>query len=177
MVNLLGRFFLTLLLLVSLAACSASHNELLPIPADLKGANRLGSVELVVRPAASASIAAFGDQPGVQSAGGVAALVTRELARSFASAGLVSGRAVDVTVDIDEFEVARPGAALVGRDDRLSALVLLRGAGDGAPLGQLRVRVDRANGGLVSVAARIGGGTGEALVRQMADEVAEALAR
>jgi hypothetical protein len=178
-IDLLRRFLLPFFLFVSLAGCSASHNELLPIPAERKGASRLGAVTFVVRPTASAAAAAYDAEAGagIDRAAGLAPLVEQELARAFAAAGLVTGRPVDVRVELDEFQVAAPGAALLGRDDRLSALILLSDAGDGTRLGPLRVRVDRANGGLASVAAKAAGGTGEMLVRQMAGEIASALSR
>ena len=168
------RFPLIPALLLFLASgCATKAEELLPIPAAIKGASRVSEVEVSVRREAAAAVAAFDQNVG---AGGepFAKLIEKAVREAAAQAGLNSGRALKLIVEVDALQMASAGSALLGRDDRLEGSVFLRDAATGESLGQLYIDIDRNNGGLISALSRIGN-VRESLARQFGAEVAAAL--
>jgi hypothetical protein len=129
------------------------------------------AVEVAIAPAASRSVAA-----GDAAAGGasLSELLELSILEATRKAGLTSGRALNLRVEIDAVQAADAASAFMGKDDRLEGSVYVRDAASGANLGQLYIDIDRTNGGLVSTLAR-GGNVRESLARQFADEVAKAL--
>ncbi len=159
------RFPLLALLILFLAsACTGQAEELLPIPASIKGASHVGAVEVTYRdravPAAERPV--------------FAELLERSIREAAQQAGLGSGRALKLSVEVDAFQVANPGSALIGRDDRLEGSVFLRDAQSGESLGHLYLDINRNNGGLIGMLSRIGD-VRESLARQFGAEVAAAL--
>lgn len=166
-------------LLLALAGCTRSAEELLPIPAAVRGASHVSTVELIVRPSAGAAVAALDERAAARGGAGLAALpfevmMDRMMREVAAEWRLVSGRAVKLVVEVDELAVAGTAGAFVGQRDRLAGSVFVRDAENGAALGQLYVDVDNANAGLIGVAAR-GGGVREKLAEEFATRVARQL--
>jgi hypothetical protein len=168
------RFLLFPALILFLASgCATKAEELLPIPAAIKGASRVSEIDVSVRRDAAAAVAAS-DQ-GIGEAGEpFAKLLERSIREAAAQAGLTSGRALKLIVEVDALQMAGAGSALLGRNDRLEGSVFLRDAATGESLGQLYVDIDRNNGGLISALSRIGS-VRESLARQFGAEVAAAL--
>ena len=161
------------LLLLLTSACAQQAEELLPIPASVKGASRIAEVEVTVRREVRAAAAASDQRLG-PNALPLAKLLQRSVLEAAERAGLTSGRALKLSVEVDALQVANPGSALLGRDDRLEGSVFVRDASTGENLGQLYVDIDRNNGGLISALSRIGN-VRESLARQFGAEVAAAL--
>lgn len=173
---------LPLLLLATLAGCAAQSEELLPIPASVRGASRVDAVEVKIRATAAAAVAAL-DQKAATSGASTDApaagqpfrqLLADSVDKAARDRGLRSGRALKLIVEVDEIEVAETAAALFGRSDRLAGSVFVADAATGEPLGQLYVDVVNTNAGLSGLALR-GGGVREALAREFAAHVARAL--
>ena len=168
------RIFPAAMLLLLLASgCTRQAEELLPILASVKGSSRISDVEVTIGRRAAASVAAMDAKQGP---GGVtlAQLLDRSLREAAATAGLTSGRALKLVVEVDAIQTADAAAAFLGRDDRLEGSVFVRDAATGESLGQLYVDIDRTNGGLMKALARIGS-VRESLARQFGAEVAAAL--
>ncbi len=168
------RFLLLALLLLFLtSACATAAEELLPIDPSIKGASRIGEIEVTVRRDAAAAVAASDERLG-PTGEPFAKLLERSIREAAEQAGLTSGRALKLVVEVDALQLAGAGSALLGRDDRLEGSVFLRDAATGAGLGQLYVEIDRTNGGLISALSRIGN-VRESLTRQFAADVTAAL--
>ena len=168
------RFTLIPALLLLLASgCATKAEELLPIPASIKGASRVSEIEVTVRRDAAAAVAASDRNVGAAGEP-LAKLLERSIREATEQAGLTSGRALKLTVEVDALQMAGAGSALLGRDDRLEGSVFVRDAATGQSLGQLYVDIDRNNGGLISALSRIGS-VRESLARQFGAEVAAAL--
>jgi hypothetical protein len=176
------RFLLPALLLLFLASgCAGQAEELLPIPASIKGASKVSDVEVIFRNQAAPAVAAM-DGRLRQRPGGAAnaaplsfaELLERSIREAAQEAGLTSGRALKLVVEVDALQTADAASALIGRDDRLEGSVFMRDAATGEELGQLYIEIDRNNGGLISALSRIGN-VRESLARQFGAEVAAAL--
>ena len=166
-------FPLPALLLFLASGCARQAEELLPIPASVKGASRVAEVEVRIGRSAAAAVAAS-DQKVSGVVETFAQLLERSVREAAAQAGLSSGRALKLILEVDRLQVANPGSALIGRDDRLEGSVFVRDAATGESLGQLYIDIDRNNGGLISALSRIGN-VRESLARQFAAETAAAL--
>ncbi len=166
------------LLLLLTSACVNPTDELLPIPASVKGASRVADVEISFRRQAAPAVAAMDRKlearPGASAGEGFRALLERSIREAAAEAGLTSGRALKLLVEIDTVQTADAASALIGRDDRLEGSVYIRDAATGEGLGQLYIDIDRTNGGLISALSRIGN-VRESLARQFGSEIARAL--
>jgi hypothetical protein len=103
-----------------------------------------------------------------------AQLLERNVREAAVAAGLTSGRALRLVVEVDRVQTANAASAFLGRDDRLEGSVFVRDAASGESLGQLYVDIDRTNGGLMKALARIGS-VRESLAKQFGAEVAAAL--
>jgi hypothetical protein len=177
----LRRFPAALLLIALLAGCAGRTDEVLPIAPSLKGASHVRGVEVIVRQTAPASAGALDARIEARppAAGGDAALpfeqlLTRMIQEVTREAGLTAGRALRLVVEVDSLKVANAGTAFFGADDELAGSVFIRDAETAEELGQLYVRVGRANGGAISVLAR-GGGVRERLAEAFAHRIAGAL--
>jgi hypothetical protein len=175
------RFLLPALLLLFLASgCGGHAEELLPIPASIKGASKVSDVEVIFRHQAAPAVAAMDERLRRRPSGAANAplpfgeLLERSIREAAQEAGLVSGRALKLVVEIDALQTADAASALIGRDDRLDGSVFVRDAATGEGLGQLYIEIDRNNGGLISALSRIGN-VRESLARQFGAEVAAAL--
>lgn len=167
------RFLLPILLLLLTGGCATAAEELLPIDPSIKGSSRLAEIEVSVRRGAAEAVAASDDRLG-PTGEPFAKLLERSVREAAVEAGLTSGRALKLIVEVDALQMAGAGSALLGRNDRLEGSVFLRDAATGAGLGQLYVDIDRNNGGLMSALARIGD-VRESLARQFGADVAAAL--
>ena len=170
-------FFSPALLLLLTAACAATSDELLPIPASIKGASMIARVEVFIQPDARRSVAALDGKtaaPGAPPQLPFAKLLERSILDAAREAGLGSGRALALRVEVDAVQAAGAAQAVLGRNDRLQGAVFVRDAGTGEELGQLYIDIDRSNGGLMSAVTRFGG-VPESLARQFGRKVAEAL--
>ena len=166
-----------LLLLLLTGACTATSQELLPIPASIKGASMIASVEVVIQPAARRSVAAIDGTTAAPAAPPqvpFTKLLERSILDAAREAGLGSGRALALRIEVDAVQTAAAAQALLGRNDRLQGLVFVRDAQNGEELGQLYIDIDRSNGGLMSAVTRLGS-VRESLARQFGREVAKAL--
>jgi len=166
----------TLLLPLLTGACTAPTQELLPIPAAIKGASMVASVEVAVQPDARRSVAAIdgATTPGTPPELPFAKLLEQSILDAARDAGLASGRALALRVEVDAVQTAGAAQAVLGRNDRLQGAVFVRDAATGEELGQFYVDIDRSNGGLMSAVTRFGG-VRESLARQFGREVAKAL--
>lgn len=164
---------LAVLLLFLAGACTGKAEELLPIPASVKGASRVSEVEVTIGRRAAASVAAMDAKQGPGNLT-FAQLLERSLREAAEAAGLRSGRALKLVVEVDTIQTADAASAFLGRDDRLEGSVFVRDAATGESLGQLYVDIDRTNGGLMKALSRIGS-VRESLARQFGAEVAAAL--
>jgi hypothetical protein len=164
---------IALLLLLLASGCARQAEELLPIPASIKGASRIADVEVTIGRGAAAAVAAMDAKQG---ANGVsfAKLLDQSVREAAEAAGLTSGRALKLVLEVDRVQTASAAGALVGRDDRLEGSAYVRDAATGDSLGQLYVSIDRNNGGFISALSRIGS-VRESLARQFGAEVAAAL--
>lgn len=161
---------LPLLFIVLLAGCLSRANELLPIPADVRGASVVAAVEVRIAETARASVAALDTQRPEP----FAALLQRELTDVSRAYSLTSGRALKLIVEIDEIRTANALGAAFGRSDRLLGSVFIRDAETGARLGQLYIEVDEANAGLLGLVTR-GGSVEEKLAQAFAVRTARAI--
>ena len=176
------RFLLPALLLLFLASgCAGQSEELLPIPASIKGASKVSDVDVIFRQQAAPAVAAMDArlrQRPANAAGTAplpfSELLERSIRQAAGEAGLTSGRALKLVVEVDAIQTADAASALIGRDDRLAGSVLVRDAATGEELGQLYIEIDRHNGGLISALSRIGN-VRESLARQFGAEVAAGL--
>ncbi len=176
------RFLLPALLLLFLASgCTQQAEELLPIPASIKGASKVSHVEVIFRHKAAPAVAAMDERLRPRPAGAASAgplpfgeLLERSIREAAQEAGLTSGRALKLVVEVDALQTADAASALIGRDDRLEGSVFVKDAASGESLGQLYIEIDRTNGGLISALSRIGN-VRESLARQFGAEVAAAL--
>ena len=159
-----------------LGACATGAEELLPIPASIRGASRVDAVEVTVRGAAVAAVAATDERtkPDAPSVTPFRQMLARTVETAAHDAGLTAGRPLKLLVEIDELAIPGAGGALLGRRDRLAGSVFVTDAASGEPLGHLYVDVVNANGGLVRLALR-GGNVREALAEEFARRVADAL--
>jgi hypothetical protein len=165
--------FLPALLLLIAIGCAPHAEELLPIPASVKGANLVSDVEITFRRQAPRAVAAIDAKAGA-AAEPFAELLERSIREATREAGLTSGRALKLLVEVDALQTADAASAFVGRDDRLEGSVYVRDAATGESLGQLYIDIDRNNGGLIGAVSRIGN-VRESLARQFGSEVARAL--
>lgn len=167
----LRHLLLPAFLLCLASACASSSEELLPIPHSIKGASLVQAVEVAAAPAAARSVAGSDAKAGGAT---LSQLLERSIIEETRAAGLISGRALRLKVEIDAIQTADAASAFVGKDDRLEGSVYVRDAATGESLGHLYIDIGRANGGLLNALAR-GGNIRESLVRQFASEVAAAL--
>ena len=164
---------IVIVLLLLASGCVRPAEELLPIPASIKGASRVAEVEVKVGRGAAAAVAAI-DAKNSPTDATFAQLLERNVREATEAAGLTSGRALKLVVEVDRVQTANAAAAFLGRDDRLEGSVFVRDAATGESLGQLYVDIDRTNGGLMKALARIGS-VRESLAKQFGAEVAAAL--
>ena len=178
-------FFLSALLALGLAGCAPTTDELLPIPASIKGASIVAEVEVVVMKPAQAAIARLNGsappEPGQIAPARPAALpvpleqmLADAIKQATRSRGLTSGRSLKLRVEIERVQTANAASAVVGRDDRLEGSVFVRDAATAEDLGQLYITIVNTNGGLMSALMRVGG-IREQLTSAFADDVADAL--
>ena len=173
----LSRIF-AFFLALALCACTSRTDEVLPLSRSIVGASQVKAIELVVQPAARASVAALDERASRAGESGYAAApvaellpdMIREATRRF---GLTSGRELKLLLEIDEFQTASAGAAMFGREDRLAGTVFVRDAATDEPLGQLYVDVNARSSGLIGLATR--GGVRERVAEAFATRVAKAL--
>lgn len=167
-----------LLLALLLAACTSRTQEVLPLSRSIIGASQVKTIELVIQPSARASIAAM-DERATRSkdvgyeAAPVAQLLPDMIREATRKLGLTSGRELKLILEIDEFDTAGTGSALVGGKDRLAGTVFVRDAAKDEPLGQLYVDVSSRNSGLMGLATR--GGVRERTAEAFAMRIAKAL--
>jgi hypothetical protein len=171
---------LLLILLLPLIGCMKQSEELLPVAASIKRASIVRTVELVVRPAAAAQIAALDQKAAARAEGGAAHLpfaemmpaMVRDVTRAW---GLSAGRELALKIEIDAIELAGTAATLLGGSrDRLAGSVFIRDAATDEPLGQLYVDVVNSHSGPVGLLIR-GGGIREELANEFAIHIARAL--
>jgi hypothetical protein len=177
-----------LLLALLGAACAGPPEELLLIPAAVKGASTVTAVDISVRGPARAMVAALDERlrtrrtppAGATPDKGdydalpfdrMTALVIADAARK---AGLTSGRQLRLRVEIDMLKIPNAAAALVGSDDRLAGSVFIRDAATDEALGQLYIDITGPHDGLIGLATR--GGIREQLAERFAAHIVKALA-
>lgn len=172
-----------LLALLLLGGCATPSEVLLPIPASVVNASFVRDVEMVVRPSARESIQAADAKaagkavaaPGDPASLPFEQMMRRAVEEETRSAGLRSGRALRLVIEVDRLHTASTGAALLGtKGDRLAGSVFVQDAGDRTPLGQLYVDVNRRQSGPVGLLLR-GSGVREQLAREFAQHIARAL--
>jgi len=176
----LRQLLITLSALFLLAGCASRTDEVLPVSAAVKGASFVRETRVVVRSVAAPGVAAL-DAKAEQRKGDAGdralpfeQLLVRAVEQATREAGLVSGKPLLLLIEIDSLRAPPAGAAFFGADDRLAGTVFVRGADDGAELGQVYIDVGRHNGGVWSLALR-GGSVREQMVRAFAERVAKAL--
>ena len=174
------------LLLLALAGCAPTTDELLPIPASIKGASTVTEVEVVVMKPAQAAVARLNgtapSEPAQTAPVPTAAppqvpfeqMLADAIREATRSRGLTSGRALKLRVEIERLQTANAASAMIGRDDRLEGSVFVRDAATGEGLGQLYITIVNVNGGLMSVLKRLGG-IREQLSGAFASDIADAL--
>ena len=180
------RFFLLPALLALVAGCAPTTDELLPIPASIKGASTVAEVDVVVMKPAQAAVAKLNGtappepgQPAPARSATPAVPFEQMLADAIKlttrSRGLTSGRPLKLRVEIERLQTANAASAMIGRDDRLEGSVFIRDAATAEDLGQLYITIVNVNGGWMSVLKRLGG-IREQLTGAFASDIAEALA-
>ena len=167
-----------LLLALLLCACASRTDEVLPLSRGLIGASHVTGIDMVVQPAARASIATSDERAGRSGEAGAAGAPLRQMLSDMIlaatrEAGLTGGRELRLLLEIDDLQTASAGAAMFGKGDRLAGTVFVRDAATDAPLGQLYVDVNARNSGLIGLATR--GGVRERLGEAFAERVAKAL--
>ena len=166
-----------ILLFSALLIAAAPAEELLPIPASVRGASRIAEIEIRVRPGAAQALAALDDKArGRDGAAGLPTreMLTRTIAEQAAAWGLNDGRALKLLVEIDGYRTPDAGGALLGKRDQLAGSVFVRDAATAQALGHLYIEIDNAHVGLIGLALR-GGGVREKLAGQFAMRTARAL--
>ena len=88
--------------------------------------------------------------------------------------GLASGRAVTVSIEMDQAQVQGTGMAALGRGDRLAGQVRVLDARSGDKLAEFYVDVDKIRPGLIGLAIR-GTGVREKLAGEFARRIADQL--
>jgi hypothetical protein len=170
---------LFLLLLLILAGCASRTDEVLPLSRSIIGASNVREVEVVVQPPARAAVAALDQKAGENVGEGgyraspLAQMLPQMIAEATRRAGLTSGRALKLLLEIDDLQTASAGAAMFGKEDRLAGTVFVRDADTGQALGQLYVDVVGSNSGLMGLATR--GGVRERLAEGFAARIVKAL--
>ena len=177
------RFPLFLALLaLPLAACAPTTDELLPIPASIKGASTVADIEIVVMAPAQEGVAKLngtappkpGEAAPVPRPVSFEAMLADAIRETTRSRGLTAGRPLKLRIEIERLQTANAASAVIGRDDRLEGSVYIRDAATGEDLGQLYITIVNINGGLMSVLMRLGG-IREQLAGAFAEDVADAL--
>lgn len=173
-------------LLITAAGCAPQSEELLPIPASIKGASMVREMEVIVRPGAAATVARLDEKARSLHAGSpasateAAALQFREMMQRTVqevtrSWGLTAGRPLKLLVEIDEVRLADPAATILGgSEDRMAGSVFFRDAVTDEELGQLYVNVVNSHSGPVGLLIR-GGGIREELATEFSIHIARAL--
>lgn len=168
--------------LLLLAGCMQQSQELLPIPASIKMASVVRTVEVAVRPSAAAKVAELDEKaaarpgsPRTHSALPFAEMLPMVVGEVTRAWGLTGGRELKLLVEIDAVETAGTAATLLGGSrDRLAGSVFIRDAITDEPLGQLYVDVVNSHSGPVGLLIR-GGGIREELASEFAIHIARAL--
>lgn len=183
-----------------LVACTPNPVRIVqPLPPSLQGAGQVADVEVAINPLAAPQMVRFEDKarderqeaglPPVPAEGLTARppeeqyrtlpfaqmfeLVVEDVTRA---AGLTSGRAVRLAVEIDTLKTANAGMAiLAGSNDQLSGTVTVLDALTGERLGEFYVDVINRHSGLFGLAIR-GGGIRERLAEEFAGHIAAQLA-
>ena len=173
-----SRIF-ALFLALALGACTSRTDEVLPLSRSIVGASQVKTVELVLQPAARASVAALDERASRSGETGEAAaplaqLLPDMIRQATRKLGLTSGRELKLVIEIDELQTASAGAAMFGKEDRLAGTVFVRDAASDEALGQLYVDVNARSSGLMGLATR--GGVRERIAEAFATRVARALA-
>lgn len=170
----ISALFLALLL----GACTSSTDEVLPLSRSIIGASRITDIDMVVQPAARASVAASDERATRADAVGhagapLARMLPDMIMEATRQIGLTSGREIELLLEIDELQTASAGAAMFGKQDRLAGTVFVRDATTDAPLGQLYIDANARTSGVIGLATR--GGVRERLAEAFAMRVAKAL--
>ena len=174
------------LLVLALAGCAPTTEELLPIPASIKGASTVAEVDVVVMKPAQAAVAKLNGTTPPEAAQTAPAppaarqvpfeqMLADAIRQETRSRGLTSGRPLKLRVEIERLQTANAASAMIGRDDRLEGSVFVRDAATGEGLGQLYITIVNINGGWMSVLKRLGG-IREQLSGAFASDIADALA-
>jgi hypothetical protein len=178
----LRLFSIAAALLLLLAGCASRSEEVLPVARSIKGASYVRGTEVLVRQTAAASTARLDARASQHDRehGGAAAmplqqLLERSVEQATREAGLTSGRALTLTIELDSLAVTDAGGAFFGAKDELAGSVFIRDAETGEELGQLYIQAGRANGGALGVLTR-GTGVRERLAQAFARRIAAALA-
>ena len=174
------------LLAIALAGCAPTTDELLPIPASIKGASTVADIEIVVMKPAEAAVARLNGtappEPGRPAPARAAPppvpfeqMLSAAIRDATRQRGLTSGRPLKLRVEIERLQTANAASAVIGRDDRLEGSVFVRDATTAEDLGQLYITIVNTNGGWTSLLRRIGG-IREQLTAAFAKDIADALA-
>jgi hypothetical protein len=171
--------FSILFLALLLCACTSRTQQVLPLSRSIVGASQVTKVEMVVQPAARASVAALDERASRSGDEGyeaapLAQLLPDMIRDATRKLGLTNERELKLLLEIDDLQTASAGAAMFGKEDRLAGTVFIRDAGTDELLGQLYVDVNARSSGLIGLATR--GGVRERIAEAFATRIANALA-